>query len=141
MFNGIGRKPPLRSEAATRFNGQAAMIASLVRAQLKRAKSSSRASLRPHRKAILGYACGMTEHLCAKFHFSDHAPEMVLLVVTELAGGSAGADDIVKMLITAQTAQDESFARAREVGWDDLGTPSPTGLEKLLHELRGNGTR
>jgi hypothetical protein len=141
MFNGIGKKPPLRSEAATRFNGQAAMIASLVRAQLKRAKSSSRASLRPYRQVILGYACGMTEHLCAKFHFSDHAPEMALLVVAELAGGSAGTDDIVKMLITAQTAQDESFARARKTGWDDLGMPSPAGLEALLRELRSAGTR
>jgi len=120
------------------------MIASLVRTQLKRAKISSRASLRPHRPVILGYACGMTEHLCAKFHFSDHAPEMVLLVVTELAGlagGSVGTDDIVKMLITAQTAQDESFARAREIGWHDLGSPSPTGLETLLHELRSTGAR
>jgi hypothetical protein len=140
VFISIGRRlrvsPELRSVAAKRFNGQAEMIAALMRSQLKRAKRASCISLRPYRPVIFGYACGMTQHLCEKFNFSHYAPEMALVVVSDLAGGSVGPHEVVKMLIEVQTAQDEGYARAHRIGWDDLGTPSPTGLETLLQELR-----
>ena len=135
---GIGGDTTRRQEVQRWCMSQAKTVAFLISVQLKNVGKSQFESWGGHHVTILGYACGMAGHVCAKFNVRKSEPGIALMVLGELTAGALRPDDLFNMLVVVQTSNYDDYSRAHKVGWHDLGTLSPdglpTGLEALIRD-------
>jgi hypothetical protein len=130
-------KPALSKGAERWIHEQAELVATLVRLQLKGSNLLPIDAWHRHRESLLGYACGMTEHLCAKHNVKQSSPGVALAAIAGVMAGAVTFDEIMESCASFQQGQGSTFISAHQVGWRDLGTLSPSALPAGLSQLLG----
>lgn len=125
----FGRSEPAPSPDMERWIiSQAETVTTLVKLQLKEKALSPSHVWRTNRAALLGYTCGMTEHLCAKLDIRKNAPGVALMALAGVMEREVTFDEIMDSCVSLQQGQDVAYTAAHKIGWHDFGTVSPAGL-------------